>query len=104
MAGSANIVIQQTGYYSVAFSATVAPVKNASLPASVTLSMRLQGTDVPGAAAIQVLHNSQSAENVALSQMIRGTTVPATLNIIGSGSSFLYSTASVSVIRIGDIS
>ncbi len=97
-------MIQQTGYYGVAFSVTVAPLKNASFPVSLTLSMRLQGTDVPGAAAIQLLHNSQEAENVALTQIIRVTAVPATLNIIGSGSGFLYSTATVSVLRIGDIS
>ncbi len=102
-AGSANIVLQQTGYYSVSFSTTLAPQKNESLPVSITLGMKLNGSDVPGAAVIQILHISQSSENVAMSQIIKVTTVPSTLTIVGTGGSFLYSVASVSVNKIGDI-
>ena len=102
-AGSSNIVINQTGFYRVTFNATLAPVKNADLPLSITLSLKLQGTDVPGGAAIQLFHTSREGENVAFSQIIRVTTVPSTVTIVATGGSFLYSVASILVERIGDL-
>lgn len=102
-AGTGNIVINQTGFYRVSFNATLAPVKNADLPLSITLSLRLQGADVPGGAAIQLFHTSLEGENVAFSQFIRVSTVPSTVTIVATGGSFLYSVATILVERIGDL-
>ena len=102
-AGSSSIVITQTGFYRISFNGTIAPVKNADLPLSITLSFKLQGTDVPGGAAIQLFHSSSEGENVAFSQFVKVTTVPSTLTVAASGGNFLYSVATILVDRIGDL-
>lgn len=97
-------MINQTGFYRVSFNGTIAPAKNADFPLSITLSLKLQGVDVPGGAAIQLFHTSLEGENVAFSQFIRVTTVPSTVTIVATGGSFLYSVSAVLVDRIGDLS
>jgi len=101
-AGSANIVINQTGLYRVSFNGTLAPTKDANLPLSITLSLKLQGVDVPGGAALQIFHTSLEGENVAFSQFVRMPSVPSTLTIVATGGAFLYSLATILVERIGD--
>ena len=64
---------------------------------------KLNGVAVPGAATQQTFHTSGEVDNQSFNVPIAVSSVPATLQIVSTGTSFLYSNIHVSLFRNGDI-
>ena len=99
---SANIVIQQPGFYSVAFSGTVTTPSGGRFPLSISLSLQQNGSSVPGAVSRSNFQAANQTANMAFSQIINVTSVPTTLTVNNSGGSILYDSISITVNKIGD--
>ncbi len=99
---SPNIVIQQPGFYNVAFSGTVTTPSGGKFPLSILLSLQQNGSSVPGAASRSNFQAANQTTNMAFSQIINVTSVPTTLTVNNSGGSILYDTTSITVNKIGD--
>ena len=100
---SADIMIQKTGYYQVAFFGTVTATDANTFPISQLLNLELGGTAVTGAGARQGFQQENQSENLSLSKIIPVTSAPVALQVVGEGGNVLYSDASITVYRVGDL-
>ena len=100
---SADVVIQQPGYYSVSFHGTVSPGANATFPLSILLYLTQNGSTVSGTGARYNFQSATEAANLAFTQIIEADTAPTTLNVVGSGGDFLYSDSTITVNKLGDL-
>lgn len=100
---SPNITINQAGVYTLSFNGGFAPGSNVNFPLNVLTVAKLNGVTVPGAATQQSFHTSSDVVNQSFNVPIAVSTVPATLQIVSTGTAFLYSNIQVSLFRNGDI-
>ena len=100
---SADIVIQKSGYYAVAFHATVSPISGAEFPVSAVVYLQMNGTPVTGSGARQNLLTAAEAENVAFLKTVKVTSVPAVLTVISEGDTILSSDISLTAFRMGGL-
>lgn len=98
---SADVIIRKTGSYQISFHGIVAPVSTDTFPASIQLYLTQRRAQVPGAAALHVFQNAAQTASLSFSQIVRVSAVPTTLNVIGSGETFLYSLIGITAIKIG---
>ena len=101
--GTADVIIQQTGYYDVSFHGTVSPARGVDFPLSILVYLEQNGADVPGSGARQNFQTTTDASNLSFSQIIRVTTVPTTLRIIAQGGSIFYDDISMTVQKVGEL-
>ncbi|HJC12793.1 hypothetical protein [Agathobaculum sp.] len=100
---SPTITINQAGVYTLSFNGGFAPGNYVTFPMNVLTVAKLNGVAVPGAATQQTFHTSGEVDNQSFNVPIAVSSVPATLQIVSTGTSFLYSNIHVSLFRNGDI-
>ena len=101
--GSGSFTLNQPGVYAVAFQGNFAPGRGLSFPAAIGASLVQDGAQVPGAAALHTFHTTADSATLAFSAPVQVTAAPSTLQILGSGSAFLYALLGITVYRLGDI-
>lgn len=100
---TADIVIQQPGYYSVSFHGMVSPAGSPEFPLAILLYLEQNGSSVAGTGVRHIFQTTAETSNLSFTQIIEVDTVPTTLNIVAQGGSILYSDASITVNKIGSI-
>ena len=100
---SADIVIQQTGFYQVSFHSTMGPTMGADFPMTVSMYLQQQGTEVPGTVVQHTFHTTADTSNAAFTQIIKVVSVPTTIKMIGQGEDYFYGPASLVVNKLGNI-
>ena len=100
---STDITISQPGVYSLAFSGSFAPGSGASFPLNVGTAPQLNGTEIAGAASQNTFTDANDVASQSFSVPFTVTTAPATLQIVSTGDSFVYSNILATVSRLGDI-
>ena len=100
---SADIVIQQTGFYQVSFHSTMGPTTGADFPMTVSMYLQQQGTEVPGTVVQHTFHTTADTSNAAFTQIIKVVSVPTTIKMIGQGEDYFYGPASLVVNKLGNI-
>ena len=89
--------------YTLAFSGSFAPGNGAAFPLNVGITAQLGGTDIPGASAQHTFQSASDVANLSFTVPFTVTTAPAALQVVGAGTSFLYSDLSATITRNGDI-
>lgn len=100
---SADFVIEQPGVYTLTFNGGFAPASGASLPFNLNTSAQLDGVTVPGASAQHNFTSQTDVVNQTFTVPFEVMTVPATLQVVSTADSFLYSNISATLTRNGDI-
>ena len=100
-AGSSDITINQPGTYLATFSGSVSPSSDASYPVSNLLTLQLNGTNIPGAAAQHVFNASGETSSQTISAIFNVTSTPATLSVNSSGGTFNLSNYSLNAYKLG---
>ena len=102
-ANSPDFTITQPGVYTLAFSGSFAPGNGAAFPLNVGITAQLGGTDIPGASAQHTFQSASDVANLSFTVPFAVTTAPAALQVVGAGTTFLYSDLSATITRNGDI-
>ena len=100
---SSAFTISQPGIYTVSFHSSAAPATGDTLPLNLLFYLNLNGTSVAGGGAEHTFTSAVETANLAFSVPVAVSTVPATLNVVGEGGDFLYSSAGMTIQRQGDI-
>lgn len=98
---SADIIIGKEGTYFVSFNGTAAPQNAASLPETNLVQFTLNGTAQNGASTQHIFTTADETSAQAASLVFNVTSVPATLQVVSSGGSFLYSGTTLNIFKIG---
>lgn len=99
---SADVILQQPGFYSVSFHGTVAPSSSAKFPLSIQLYLTKNSSVVTGTGQSHNFQSSAETANYSFSQIINVNSAPTTLNVVSQGGSIIYSNISITVNRLGD--
>ena len=102
-ANSPDFTITQPGVYTLAFSGSFAPGNGAAFPLNVGITAQLGGTDIPGASAQHTFQSASDVASLSFTVPFAVTAAPATLQVVGAGTTFLYSDLSATITRNGDI-
>lgn len=100
---TSDITIEQPGYYSVSFHATVTPGIGATFPLSVLYYLQQNGNPVAGTGTRHTFQNASEVANLSFTQIVEVDTVPTTLNVISEGGPTFYSDASITVNQIAPL-
>ena len=87
----------------MSFHSSAAPATGDTLPLNLLFYLNLNGTSVAGGGAEHTFTSAAETANLAFSVPVAVSTVPATLNVVGEGGDFLYSSAGMTIQRQGDI-
>lgn len=98
---SADINIGEEGTYFVSFNGTAAPQNAASLPETNLVQFTLNGTAQNGASTQHIFTTADETSAQSASLVFNVTSVPATLQVVSSGGSFLYSGTTLNIFKIG---
>ncbi len=101
---SPQITVSQPGIYTVNFNTVMAPQGKGTYPLSLSAYLTQNGSTVPGASAQHTFQSASESANMAFSVPVEVTSVPAVFEVIGEGGNYLYSSSTISVYRLGDIS
>lgn len=102
-AGAGPFTITQPGLYLVSFHGTVSATPTATFPVTIVTSLEENGAIVPGAS---IPHNFQSAaetEPMSFSVVVAVTETPTTLQVVGTGGSYLSNAIALTITRLGDV-
>ena len=99
---TAPFTISQTGTYFVHYAATITPTSS-TFPVSNLTNFTING-QTQSAGTSQIVFSANSPQRTVASLLFNVTSVPATLAVVSSGGTFLYSDASLNVFRVGDSS
>lgn len=102
-ANSPDFTITQPGVYTLAFSGSFAPGNGAAFPLNVGITAQLGGTDIPGASAQHTFQSASDVASLSFTVPFTVTAAPAALQVVGAGTTFLYSDLSATITRNGDI-
>ena len=102
-AGSGTFTLNTPGVYAVVFHGVVGPVSGATFPVSISITLQQNGSAVAGSTSQHNFHTSSDAAVLSFSVPVAVSTAPSTLQVVGSGGSFLYSTISMTIYRLGDV-
>ena len=102
-AGSSTFTINTPGVYAVAFHGSFSPASGANFPQTMGASLEQNGSVVPGATSQYIFHTSAQTAALSFSTPVAVTSAPATLQVVGDGGSYLYSTIGMSIYRLGDV-
>lgn len=97
---SADITINESGVYLILFHATVGPLPNTTLPASISIYLTINGTIANMGVARDQFANASDATTISFHSTISVTNPPVTLNVIAENSGFIFSNNEISVIRL----
>ena len=99
---SPNVVISGTGIYQVLFNGSVAPLPNTTLPASITIYLTVNGSI--SSIGITQTFTSLETDTISFQGLIEVDNAPVTLNVLVENSGFIFSSVTLTVIRLGNIS
>ena len=100
---SAEVNIQQTGYYEVSLHTTMSAVQGSSFPQSILIALQLNGAAGQGAAARHGVQSAAESANLTFSPRVAVSSTPAKLTVTVSGGQVLYSDCSITVNRLGSL-
>lgn len=100
-AGSSDFAIAEPGIYTAAFHGNAAPASGVTFPLSISLSLQLNGTNVPGALTQHSFHTSSDTATLSFSFPVQVSTAPSTIRIMAQGGNFIYSAVSLTLTQIG---
>lgn len=100
--GSADIVIHKTGIYQAYFNATVGVPSGVDIPASVSVTLRQNGTDIPGGVVSSGFTANGEFNSIAFSVPFSVTAVPSTITVVPEASGFIFSDLALTILRLGD--
>lgn len=101
--GSADIVINQPGIYQASFHSTVSTETGASIPATLTVNLALNGATLPGASATHTFASSAEASTLSFTVPFQVDTTPSTLTAVPIQAGFPFANSSLTVVRLGDV-
>ena len=102
-ANTADFTITQPGVYTLAFSGSFAPGNGAAFPLNVGAAAQVNGTAIPGASAQHTFQTASDVANLGFTVPFAVATAPATVQVTGTGTTFLYSDLSATLTRNGDL-
>ncbi len=102
-AGDPTFTINTPGVYAAAFHGSFSPASGANFPQTMGASLEQDGSVVPGATSQYIFHTSAQTAALSFSTPVAVTSTPATLQVVGDGGNYLYSTIGMSIYRLGDI-
>ena len=97
---SADVTIEQPGYYYISFHGSISPAQGQKYPLTILMNLQQQGNAVPGSSVHCVFQNSSGVSNIAFTQIIQVKNVPAVVNVVGSGGGFLYTEISMNIQKL----
>lgn len=100
-AGSSDFAVSEPGVYTAAFHGNAAPASGVNFPLAISLSLQLNGTNVPGALTQHSFHTSSDTATLSFSFPVQVTTAPSTISIMAQGGNFIYSAVSLTLTKIG---
>lgn len=103
-AGSGDFSVLEPGIYTVAFHGNLAPASGVNFPLNVVLELQQNGTVVPGAVVQHTFHTSPDTATVSFSMPVEVTGTPAVFRVVGEGGNFIYSSVTLSVYKVADLS
>lgn len=101
-AGSADVVISQTGIYQATFHGAAAVDAGTTIPAELTVRLTLNGTPISGAVAHHTYTASNEVATLPMSVPFEVTAAPANLEVIAEPAGFTFSDISFTVARLGN--
>lgn len=101
--GSTDVTINQPGVYWIAFHGSFSPANGTTFPENMGASLTKDGNVVPGATSQYIFHTSAQTAALSFSTPLEVSSAPTTLQVVGDGGNYLYSTTGLSVYRLGDI-
>ena len=102
-AGSGTFTVNTPGVYAVSFHAALAPTAGAAYPLPIVTTLEQDGSTVPGGTALHTFQSDSDTANVSFSVPVTVATAPSTLQVVGSGGTYLYSAAGMTISRLGDV-
>ena len=99
-AGSSDFTITVPGTYNAAFHCNAAPASGVNFPLAISLSLQLNGTNVPGALALHSFHTSSDTATLSFSFPVQVSTNPSTIQVMAQGGNFIYSAVSLTLTKI----
>ena len=103
-AGSGDFSVLEPGIYTVAFHGNLAPASGVNFPLNVILELQQNGTVVPGAVVQHTFHTSPDTATVSFSMPVEVTGTPAVFRVVGEGGNFIYSSVTLSVYKVAELS
>lgn len=97
---STDFTITQPGLYYVSYNASVTPATGTTLPVTNLLTLSLNGTQLSNGASQHLFNVTGQSAPMSASGLIDVTSVPSTLNLLSSGGNFVYSDATMNVIKL----
>ena len=98
-AGSADIEIAAAGTYYVQYTAVVSPA-GTTLPATNIVTFAVNGQAVSAGAGAAQFTSASPSRQITAATIIEVTAVPTTLQVISSGGTFIYSSATINVFKV----
>ena len=99
-AGSSDFTITVPGTYNASFHCNAAPASGVNFPLAISLSLQLNGTNVPGALALHSFHTSSDTATLSFSFPVQVSTNPSTIRVMAQGGNFIYSAVSLTLTKI----
>ena len=100
---TSDITIEQPGYYSVSFHATVTPGIGATFPLSALFYLQQNGSAVAGTGTRHTFQSASEVANLSFTQIVEVDTVPTTLRVTSDGGPTLYSDTSITVNQVAPL-
>lgn len=101
-AGTPDITVNRPGIYHASFHSSVSTEPGASIPATLTINLALDGNTLPGASATHTFASSAEASTISFTVPFQVTTTPSTLRAVPVQSGFPFSNSLLTVVRLGD--
>ena len=99
-ARSPDITLGQTGTYFVQYTATVSATGTTTLPAANIVNFSLGGQVQSAGAGMAQLTTADPTKQIHASAILTADSAPTTLQVISSGGQFLYSAATINVVKL----
>lgn len=98
--GSNTVKIEEDGIYQALFHSTVSTHGKISLPASVTVQLKLNGVSLPGGTAHHTFVSPNEASTISFSIPFSVTAVPANLTVTVDNNCINFTDSALTVIQI----
>ena len=102
--GSGTFKIDEPGIYFISYNGGMSPAKGVSFPMNIIVYLEVNGTAVPGTNSQHTFQSSSESINQSFSVPIEIVSAPATLTIVATGGKFFYSTSTVTIQKLGELS
>lgn len=97
---SSDFTITQPGLYYASYNCSVSPATGTALPATNLLTLALNGSQLSNGACQHLFNATGQSAPMSASALFSVTNVPVTLTAVSSGGSFVYSDATMNVMKV----